>query len=250
MSTLTYEQMMALYDREREAREADRETLAAQITADREALAAQITTAREALAAKIKADHETQEARDKELDCYIKNQREALAAMNKGDLERAAAIGKLEASLAKTELLVKNVCQQLAHIGFSNGDAAEDFFFSSLEEKKALGDIHFDEIDRNLHRKKDRVEDEYDIFLKNGNTVAIVEVKYKVTTEHINQLTTRKVQNFRKLFPKYARYTIYTGIAGMSFAPKSEALAKAEGVAVLKQKGDHMVVNAKSLKAF
>lgn len=196
MKALTYEQMMLLYDREREAREAQ-----------------------------VKA-----------IETMIQSEREKSEA-------RTAAIDKLSRE-------IKEISRQLSNIGFSNGDAAEDFFFNSLEEKKELGNLHFDEIDRNVHRKKDRLEDEYDIFLKNGHSVAIIEVKYKVSSEHINTLTTRKVENFRKLFPQYAHHKVYTGIAGMSFAPKSEALAKESGVAVLKQKGDHLVVQAKTLRAF
>ena len=157
---------------------------------------------------------------------------------------------KTDEQLARTDAKLERIGQQLANIGFSNGDAAEDFFYSSLANKCKLGKINFDDIERNVRKKRKRLKDEYDIFLKNGDCVALIEVKYKVKHEHIAALTTRKVCNFRQLFPDYAHFKIYTGIAGMSFEPGTEDFAHEEGVAILKQKGDHMEVDATDMRAF
>lgn len=150
----------------------------------------------------------------------------------------------------RTEAKFKELNRQLSDIGLSNGEAAESFFYNSLEDKKMLGNVKFDEIAKNIKQKRHRTEDEYDIFLENGNSVGIIEVKYKVTKDHINKLVEKKASNFRILFPDYTDYKLYMGIAGLSFEPNVEKLATENGLVVLKQKGDLLQVNSSKMKAF
>ncbi len=179
-----------------------------------------------------------------------------------------AQLAKTDAQLAKTDAQLakfseetvaatqdlrksmKELSQQLGGIGNSNGDAAESFFYNSLVEKKKLGNIIFDEISQNIKQKKHRLEDEYDIYMENGDSVAIIEVKYKVQNEHIEKLMNKKVENFRTLFPTYSNYKLYVGIAGLSFEAKAEKLAIDNGIVVLKQKGDVVQIMSDSMKAF
>ena len=153
---------------------------------------------------------------------------------------------KQETTFKKLEIIGR----QLADIGFSNGDAAEDFFYNSLEEKKQLGKIEFDEIFKNMHMKRKRTEDEFDILLENGNCVGIVEVKYKVKKEHIEKMFTQKAPNFRILFPDFEGYKLYMGIAGLSFEPGVQNYAIEQGLVVLKQKGEALQVYGDNMMAF
>ena len=157
---------------------------------------------------------------------------------------------KTDAQLAKTSKKLDAVAKQLGDIGHSNGDAAESFFFNSLEEKKAFGNVKFDTISQNVHQKRHRMEDEYDIFLENGNAVGIIEVKYKVQKHHIEKLLDKKASNFRTLFPDYDQYKLYIGIAGLSFDPIAEQYAQENGIVVLKQKGEVVEINSSQMRAF
>ena len=179
------------------------------------------------------------------------------AQLAKTDAQLAKSDAKAEALLAKREIENeksakewKEIKRQLGDIGHSNGDAAENFFFNALEEKKKLGNIYFDEISRNVKQKKRRLEDEYDIFLENGNSVGVIEVKYKVKKDHVEQLINKKAQNFRILFTDYVDYNLYVGIAGLSFDPEAENLAIENGLVILKQKGDVVQINSNAMKAF
>ncbi len=149
-----------------------------------------------------------------------------------------------------TDAKLKEIGRQLGDIGHSNGDVAEEFFYNSLNEHKYLGAIRFDEVSKNIKTKKHRLEDEYDVFMENGNAVAIVEVKHKVKQGHIEKLIEKKAKNFRILFPDYANYKLYVGIAGMAFEPHTEDFATQNGIAILKQKGDVMQVNTTNMRAF
>ena len=159
--------------------------------------------------------------------------------------------------LAKTDELLKatikrldSIGKQLGDIGHSSGDIAEELFYNSLEEKKQLGNIKFDEIFKNIHSKRQSTEDEFDILLENGNAVGIVEVKYKVKKDHIDNMFSRKAPNLRILFPEFENYKLYMGIAGLSFEAGCENYAIEQGLVVLKQKGDAVQINSENMQAF
>jgi hypothetical protein len=168
------------------------------------------------------------------------------AQMAKTDQE----LKDLIAQSAKTEQKLDRIGKQLGDIGHSNGDAAENYFFNSLEDNIKLGKIKFDTISRNVKQRKHRLEDEYDLFLENGNAVGIIEVKYKVQKSHIDSMLEKKSKNFRILFPDYHDYKLYIGIAGLSIDAENEQYAIENGLVVLKQKGDIMQINSQNMKAF
>ena len=159
-------------------------------------------------------------------------------------------LAKLEALSAKTELKLERIGKQLGDIGHSNGDAAENYFYNSLEDNKKLGKIKFNYISKNVKQRRHRLEDEYDIFLENGNAVGVIEVKYKVQKSHIESLLYKKAENFRILFPDYTNYKLYIGIAGLSIDAENEKYATENGLVVLKQKGDVVAINSDNMKAF
>jgi hypothetical protein len=171
------------------------------------------------------------------------SQQEASAEMRISQQETSAMF-------KETDVKFKKLHQDLAFIGHSNGDAAEAFFYNSLEDNKVLGNVKFDEIIKNIKQKKHRQQDEYDIFLENGNAVGVIEVKYKVQKNHIEKLIEKKAENFRILFPDYSDYKLYIGIAGLSFEPETEEYAVENGLVVLKQKGELMQVNTSNMRAF
>jgi len=193
-----------------------------------------------------------------------------IEALQKSQLKTDRQLALTDAQLAKTDAQLARTDAQLAlwiarqekadeqlaetrrivsGIGINLGDAAEDFFAHSLQENKVLGDVHFDSISFGLHSQKGAVQDEFDIVMYNGDSVAIIEVKHKVHPADLENLLKKKLPSFRALFPRFADMKCYLGLAGMS-VPRS-VLEKAEkvGVAVLRQKGKVLVMN-KELKAF
>jgi hypothetical protein len=114
-----------------------------------------------------------------------------------------------------------------------------------------LGKTKYDAVNKNLSFSKKGIHDEFDIVMVNGDSVAIIEVKYKVTKDHLKTLIEKKLQSFKTLFPEYKDYKFYLGLAGLSFESKAfekEVLNK--GVAVLKAVGDHAEIFADNLKVY
>lgn len=159
-------------------------------------------------------------------------------------------LAKTDAQLAKTDLKLKETVQTLSNIGVNLGHVAEEFFYYALKDDPRLGDIRFDSIALNLHSRNKRIQDEFDIVLFNGDAVGIIEIKHKVHPKDLEKLKTKKVENFRELFPDYADYKYYLGIGGFSIPAEVANIAKADGIAVLRQKGDVAEIDAEGLTAY
>ena len=164
--------------------------------------------------------------------------------------ETAAAQKENAAQLKKTEEILKNMGIHIGGMANNHGQSTEEYFYNSLAENPRLGSIKFDEISKNLHNKIPNLEDEFDITMFNGNNIALIECKYRAKEEDVVKLIEKKVGNFRLLFPSYADHTIYLGIASFSFDARIEKFAKENGVAMLKQKGEVVVIEADNLKAY
>ena len=159
-------------------------------------------------------------------------------------------LSELAISQAKTEAQVKITSKIVSGIGVNLGKATELFFYESLADKMALGEIKFDSIHENVIVRKKRKEAEFDILMYNGDSIAIIETKHNVHEGDIDDLMTTKVNNFRSFFPNDAKHKIYLGIAGFAFDKKVQNIAVKHGIAVLKQKGETVSIHAKDLKNY
>jgi hypothetical protein len=83
----------------------------------------------------------------------------------------------------------------------------------------------------------------------NGLSVGIIEVKYKARENDVPEVL-GKVHSFRANFPKYKKHKIYLGLATMAFYPELEQSCKDNGIAIIKQVGNTIIINDKHLKAF
>ena len=158
---------------------------------------------------------------------------------------------------AETDRIVKENAKAMKELqktvgGWANnhGTFAEEYFFNSFEKgKRNFFGEKFDEIKKRVTHFWQGVEDEYDIVLYNHSSVALIEVKYKA---HINDIPTvlKKAETYRILFPNYKDYKIYLGLASMAFYPELEQECIDNGIAIIKQVGDKVVINDKHLKVF
>jgi len=132
----------------------------------------------------------------------------------------------------------------------NQGCFAEEYFFNSFdEEQQNFFGEHFDEIEKNVKPKIKGFKDEYDIVMYNDKSVAIVEVKYKAHKNDIPKVL-KKAETFRMFFPSYKDCKIYLGLASMSFYDELEQECIDQGIAVIKQVGDTVVINDTNLKVF
>jgi hypothetical protein len=84
----------------------------------------------------------------------------------------------------------------------------------------------------------------------NGNSIAIIEVKTRIHPNFVKELAEKRLEKFRKFFPKYNKYKVYLGIAGFSFSKKVQEEAKKYGIGIVRQVGNALEINTKALKAY
>jgi hypothetical protein len=135
--------------------------------------------------------------------------------------------------------------------GNNFGSFAEEYFFNSFdEEKQDFFGEHFNDIDKNVKPPgKNNLKDEYDIVMYNDSYVAIVETKFKAHKNDIPKVI-KKAETFRILCPDYQNFKIYLGLASLSFYPEIEKECIDNGIAIIKQVGDTVVINDAHLKYY
>jgi hypothetical protein len=161
-------------------------------------------------------------------------------------------IAELAEDRKATDKQIKELSKNINGIANSNGEMAEEMIFNSLKKDKTFAGIKFYDIDRNIKLKSKalKLDSEFDVVLENGDTVAIIETKYKVREKDVSELLNKKLNNFRKLFPMYANYKIMLGVGGMSFEKKAIAEANKKGIGIIKIVGDKVEYQTENVKIY
>lgn len=140
-----------------------------------------------------------------------------------------------------TDRKIDRLAKLYGGISDNNGDVAEEFFRRGLETKTSLFGIPYDQVGKFEKRYKN-LQGEYDIVLYNGDTMIIVEVKYKLHPDDVTDFANRKLPNFKPLFPEYENKQVIGAVAGMSVPTDSYELATKHGLLVLTQSGENIAV--------
>ena len=162
--------------------------------------------------------------------------------------EADAKAEKLKADFWRSH---KALQKELGGVSNSNGAVAESYFINSFSKSMSFAGQEYDAIDSNLKRKvkKLNLHAEYDLVLYNCNSIVIIEIKYKADKDNVEDLL-QKAPIFKQLFPQYANYDIYLGLAALHIDSLTERESLKQGIAVIKQVGDAMVINDAHLKVF
>ena len=173
-----------------------------------------------------------------------------LQEMGRKQEETDRQMKETDRQMKETDRRMKELQTTVGSWANNHGTFAEEYFFNSFEngQQNFFGE-KFDQIQKNLSSFWQGIEDEYDIVLYNHASVALIEVKYKA---HVNDIPNvlKKADTFRILFPNYKDFKIYLGLASMAFYPELEQECINEGIAVIKQMGDAVVINDTNLKAY
>lgn len=160
-----------------------------------------------------------------------------VASLAVSQKETDIQIKELSVSQKETGRKLDKVAKMIGGVSKSQGDVAEDFFYNSLIKDNHLGGLSFDDITKNMAKHRGEIQEEYDIFLTNGESIAIIEVKYKAHVDDIKKLT-RKFDNFKKLFPIYKDYKLYGAMASFYFNQDTKEELLNEGYFIVERSGD------------
>ena len=164
---------------------------------------------------------------------------------------RAEFEQELKKSRTEHDKRMKDLANHIGGMANTRGDFSEEYFFNSFQagNQNFFGE-KFDLIDRRrVRRFKGGLGDEYDIRVINGESLGIIEVKFKAQKEDIPKVL-KKAVTLRANYPEYKEHRVYLGLASMVFDPAVEEMCINEGIAIIKQVGDTVVFNNTNLKVF
>ena len=167
--------------------------------------------------------------------------REQQAETAKQMEETAKQMKETDRQMEETDRKLNKLGRLYGSMSNNYGEVAEEFFYSSFAKTRRLGNLKYDDIGRNWGKRRDGIEEEYDIIMTNGNAIAIIEVKVKAHPEDVNSLD-KKVKNFKKLFPIYKDFKIYGGLASMTMSKEVESELLKKGLYAIKRQGNHVEV--------
>jgi len=172
------------------------------------------------------------------------------AEAEKRSAEADKRIAETDRQLRETDRQVQELNKSINGISKSNGLFAEEYFFNSFKQGKStfFGET-FEDIERKVKGIEPGFKDEYDILLINGNAVGIIEVKYKGRIDDVADVI-NKAHTFRVNYPKYKNHRVYLALATMIFNQRLEDECVKEGIAIVKQVGDKVIIADEHLKVF
>jgi len=137
-------------------------------------------------------------------------------------------------------------------IARNNGDVAESYFYETIADTMKIGELDFDIIEKNVKRmnRRQNIRGEYDIILINSESIAIVEIKYKLHPGDIEKIVNKKIPVFKKLFPEKKDFKLYIAVAGLSVPDDSKKLAFKHGFFVLTQGGGKLNLEHDYIKIY
>jgi hypothetical protein len=165
-----------------------------------------------------------------------------------------AQMAKTDAQMARTDARINKLSKRIRELsemygGVSChlGDEAELDFFVALNNNPQLDNIHFDDVDFDLVRKKDNEKVQIDLFLFNKNSVAIIEVKRHLQSKHLDDLYNRIIPRFIRLFPEHKDKSLYAGLATYAIPKRAKPYVEKKivkyGFALLTPNRDHTAIN-------
>jgi len=163
---------------------------------------------------------------------------------------RAAFDQRMAESRADFDRRMKKLNEQIGGMSNSDGLFAEEYFFNSFEQgQQTFFGEKFDDMVKNAKGINKGYKDEYDILMLNGESVGIVEVKYRARLDDIPKII-NKVNTFRGNFSQYQNHQVYLALATLVFDKRLEDECIKNGIAIVKQVGDTVVINDKHLRIY
>ena len=194
------------------------------------------------------ADHRMKETdrQMKETDSMIKELSKKFAHTEKM-IENTSR--ELDVKFTRTEKMIENTNRQIGGISRSNGEFCEEYFINSFKENPTFMGEKYERVIDYLKPDPVVINDEYDLVLRNGSTVVIIEMKYKANIEDVGKMFS-KLHSYRANYPMFKDYKAYLALASFRFPAKVRQRADEEGIVLIEQRGDKIEVISENVKAF
>jgi len=149
----------------------------------------------------------------------------------------------------RLEKMIDKTREQIGGMSRSNGEFCEEYFINSFKENPTFMEEKYDRVLDYLKPDPVVINDEYDLVLRNGKSVVLIEIKYKAGTDDVGQMFS-KLHSYRANYPMFEDYKIYLCLASFRFPAKVRERAAKDGIVLIEQRGDRFEVISENVKAW
>jgi len=143
----------------------------------------------------------------------------------------------------------EKMCEQIGGISRSNGEFCEEYFINSFKENPVFLGERFDRVLENHRPDPAEIDDKYDLVLRNGATIVLIEMKYKAGTDDVGKMFS-KLQTYRANYPIFKDYKIYLALASFRFPKVVRTRAEKDGIVLIQQRGEKIEVISENIRSW
>ena len=147
------------------------------------------------------------------------------------------------------EKKIANSNERIEGISRSNGEFCEEYFINSFKENPTFLGERYERVLEYHKPEPVVINDEYDLILRNGSTVVLIEMKYKAGTSDVGKMFS-KLHTYRANFPMFKDYKTYLALASFRFPKAVRVKAAERGIVLLEQRGDKIEVISENVRAW
>ena len=162
------------------------------------------------------------------------------AAESKAEFDRRAA--EAEQRLAKAEAIAAQANQAVNNLSSRWGRFVENIVAPAVLRLFQERGIAVQEIYQRVRSARDAINLEVDILAVDDDVAVIVEIKSRLTQNHIRQVL-NTLSQFKTAFPHYARYQIHGAVAAIEIDRDVDTYAVNQGLFVIVQAGDSVEIS-------
>ncbi|MCL2168032.1 MAG: hypothetical protein FWH59_02770 [Lentimicrobiaceae bacterium] len=136
----------------------------------------------------------------KETDRRFKETEKRFRETDKKFAETERIVKETSESIKRTEKMIENTNKQIGGISRSNGEFCEEYFINSFKENPTFMGEKYERVIDYLKPDPVVINDEYDLVLRNGSSVVIIEMKYKSGIDDVGKMFS-KLHSYRANYP-------------------------------------------------
>ena len=162
------------------------------------------------------------------------------AAASKAEFDRRAA--EAEQRLARAEAIAAQANQAVNNLSSRWGRFVENIVAPAVLRLFQERGFAVQEIYQRVRSARDAINLEVDILAVDDNVAVIVEIKSRLTQNHIRQVL-NTLSQFKTAFPHYANYQIHGAVAAIEIDRDIDTYASNQGLFVIVQAGDSVEIS-------
>ncbi len=167
--------------------------------------------------------------------------RDSVEESKRREAELGRKFQETERQIQETSRKVKEVTQAIGRLGNRLGEFVEEMVRPSVVRLFQERGIAVHEVYRRASAERDGEAMEVDLLVVNDTDAIVIEVKSELSVNDVKEHLAR-LARFKKLFPNYRGFRVMGAVAAMVTPDDAARFAYRQGLFVLGQSGDTVVI--------